>query len=350
MNISKIIYSYQKPYRVVRHIAYWCFWLGFYGLVNSNYHQSESYKWFLFEIYTMIVKIPFAYFIAYFLFPKFLPEKKYLLLIFSILLLALIGLVILMLLYQLFPFEMPNGVGALFSAKTLYMYTDLLYIASPVVLIKITQRYIKEQKNAADLKHGKLEAELKVLKNQLQPHFLFNNLNNIYSMVLTGNPLAAQALLKLSDLLSYMLYECNIAHVPLSQEIALIKNYLELEKMRYANRLEVSFDTGGGSIENTVVAPLLFLPFVENAFKHGIAQEDGDPSWIRISLEATVHELVFIIENLASHNRMEKSQDLLKSGIGLTNIKRRLDLLYPSLHTLQIMQNDTYFVKLKINL
>ncbi len=349
MTLHKFLYSYQWPFRWLRHLAYWCFWLGFYGIVNSQYHGTEFYKWFLFELYTMIVKIPFAYVLAYYVFPRYIPQRKYVQLILVVLSLALAGLVVLMYLYQLFPYAMPNGVGGFSTPKTLYMYTDLLYIASPVVLIKIIQQYIQQQKKTADLRQEKMESELKVLKNQLQPHFLFNNLNNIYSMVTTGDKRAADSLLRLSDLLSYMLYECNTDLVPVYQEVALLRNYLELEKLRYGNRLEVSFQEHLTS-ETIMIAPLLFLPFVENAFKHGVAKHPGSGFWIRIILENDDHELVFMIENNCTGSEIQEKPGALKSGIGLHNIHRRMDLLYPEKHEIILMKEDTFLVKLRIKI
>ncbi len=347
--MDKLLYSYKWPYRILRHLAYWCFWLGFYGIVNSQYHGTEFYKWLLFELYTMLVKVPFAYGLAYVIFPTFIPRKKYLGLIIVVLLLALVGLVALMFLYQLFPFPMPNGVGGFSTPKTLYMYTDLLYIASPVVLIKMTQEYIAQQKRSSELRQAKAEAEMKLLKNQLQPHFLFNNLNNIYSMVVTGHEYAAGSVLKLSELLSYMLYGSNNDKVLISQEVNLLNNYLELEKLRYGDRLSLSFENNLEN-ESIMIAPLIFLPFVENAFKHGVSKDPVPGSWIRLVLETKKECVNFFIENKLTATEGTDQGTELTSGIGLTNIRRRLELIYPNQHELTISKKETFFVQLSIKL
>ncbi|MBX2896065.1 MAG: histidine kinase [Cyclobacteriaceae bacterium] len=346
MNLHDLAYSYQPPYRLIRHIGYWLFWLGFYGLVNASYHQSTILKWSLFELLTMVVKLPYAYFLAYYLFPKLIPQKRYIALVFWVITLAFLGMVALMFLYQLFPYEMPGTATDFLSFKTVYMMTDLIYIASPVVLIKMTQNYIKQEKNAARLYQEKIEAELKILKNQLQPHFLFNNLNNIYSMVLSKDDRADGALLKLSDILSYMLYDCNVERIALQKEIDLIKNYISLEKLKYEDRLEVSFEVMG-EVSNKLIAPLLLLPFVENAFKHGVAKSEKK-SWVRIFISLDNNYLQYLVENSLTNNTEQELTTV--GGIGLSNVRKRLNILYPQSHTLVFQQIDSFLIKMTIEL
>lgn len=346
MDFSKLIYSSQTPYRVLRHVAYWCFWLGFYGVVNTAYHQSTFYKWFLFELLTMVVKVPYSYYLAYYLFPRLIPQRKYVALVFWILVWAFLGMIGLMFLYQLFPYEMPGGATDFLSIKTVYMMTDLIYVASPVVLIKMTQNYLKQERNAAQLNQEKTDAELKILRNQLQPHFLFNNLNNIYSMVISGDKLAGSSLLKLSDILSYMLYECNVEKIDLNKEIQLIRNYIELEKLRYEDRLEISFEAQG-DISGQLISPLLLMPFLENAFKHGVAKSERK-SWVRIHLFVEGKTLHYLVENSIQETHEESIK--VTSGIGLSNVRKRLEILYPHRHQLTIQPSDTYLVKLTIEL
>ena len=346
MDFSKLIYSYQTLYRVIRHVGYWCFWLGFYGVVNTAYHHSTFYKWFLFELLTMLVKVPYTYFLAYYLFPRLIPKKKYIALIFWIIVLAFLGMVGLMFLYQIFPYEMPGGATEFLSSKTVYMVTDLIYVASPVILIKMTQNYIRQERNAAQLNQEKTDAELKILRNQLQPHFLFNNLNNIYSMVISDDKMAGSSLLRLSDILSYMLYECNVEKIDLEKEIHLIRNYIELEKLRYENRLEISFEAHG-DISGQLISPLLLMPFLENAFKHGVAKSERS-AWVRVHLFVEGKTLQYLVENSLPENNVDAIN--VTSGIGLINVRKRLEILYPDCHRLNIQQIDTYLVKLTIEL
>lgn len=333
--------------RIMRHVLYWSFWLTFYGIVNGSYYGTHYFEWFLFELWTMTVKIPYTYFVAYYLFPKLIPGRQYVKLGALVLLFAFVGMVMLMFLYELFPYEMPGGATDFWSMKTVYMFVDLIYVASPVVVIKMTQRYIAQEKAASILREEKAEAELQMLKNQLQPHFLFNTLNNIYGMVISGEKEASAALLKLSDILSYMLYECNAPHVDMEKEVQLLRNYIELEKIRYGNRLDVSFDVQG-VIKGRMMPPLLLIPFVENAFKHGAAK-DEKTSWVRVHLHVNDSRLSFLTENslpLTRHN----SHDSIRSGIGLKNVRKRLDILYANRYNLTMTESDSFLTKLDIEL
>lgn len=338
-------YKGWPPKRIIRHLIYWGFWLTFYGIVNGSYYGEHYTQWFLFELLTMTVKIPYTYFVAYYLFPRLIPKGQYLVLGFLVLAFAFLGMLTLMAVYQLFPYDMP-GTNEFWSTKTVYMLADLIYVASPVVVIKMTQRYLAQEKAASILKEEKTQAELQMLKNQLQPHFLFNTLNNIYGMVISGEKEAAGALLKLSDILSYMLYECNVHLLDLEKEVHLLRNYIELEKIRYGNRLDVAFDVQG-DVKGKMMMPLLLIPFVENAFKHGISKSEKD-SWLRIHLEVEGNDLLFLIENSLPGGRVADAA--FGSGIGLQNVKKRLEIGYPERHSLVSTQLDSFLTRLKISL
>lgn len=348
-----MMFSLNKEYngwpaeRVIRHVLYWGFWLTFYGVVNGAYHGEAYYQWFLFELVTMTIKIPYTYLVAYWLFPKLIPKGRYAALALLVLAFAFIGMVMLMGIYQLFPYEMSGGATEVFSTKTVYMFVDLIYVASPVIAIKMTQRYLAQEKAALQLREEKTDAELQMLKNQLQPHFLFNTLNNIYGMVIAGEKHAAGALVKLSDILSYMLYECSAHTVDLQKEVDLLRNYIELEKIRYGNRLDLSFDVQG-HLNGKMIAPLLLIPFVENAFKHGVSKSEKE-SWIRVHLQLQDDDMLFLIENSVSDD--QQTNDLpVRSGIGLQNVKKRLAIHYPETHSLTVTHADSFLIKLKISL
>ena len=190
----------------------------------------------------------------------------------------------------------------------------------------------------------KTEAELKFLKAQLNPHFLFNALNNIYALVLTKSENAAGALMSLSQLLRYIIYEASEEKVLLSKEITYLKYYIELESLRLANKYNLKLDI---SIEenNYKIMPMLFIPFVENSFKHCNLNQDGR-IYIRINLKD--NELEFICENTFSEKG--KNVDSI-TGVGLLNSKKRLEMIYPQRHILKInKQNDTFCLSLKISL
>lgn len=344
-------FSFDKQYkglsveRILRHLLYWSFWLAFYTLVNGSYDEVY-YTWFVLELFMLTVKIPFTYIIVYYLLPKLIPKKKYIILIIIIILLAFFGVSIIIEINKFLGHTHKGQPLTLFSGTAIYRTFDLVYVASLVVIIKMIQQNSWQQKVNAELKEEKIGAELQILKNQLQPHFLFNTLNNIYSMALSKDDEAPESILRLSNIISYMLYDCSVERVDLEKELELIKNYIELEKLRYGNRLDLSFDIQG-NVKGKMIAPLLLLPFVENAFKHG-ASMDENKSWIRINLSSTNNNLEFFIENSIPNSGV--NNEITKSGIGLSNIKKRLKLQYTGKYNLNITQSESYLVKLKLEL
>ncbi|HZY39954.1 MAG TPA: sensor histidine kinase [Mucilaginibacter sp.] len=225
----------------------------------------------------------------------------------------------------------------------------LLFIFIIIFGLSIAYFFLKEWTRAEGfrirLEAVQLDTEIKFLKSQVNPHFLFNTLNNLFSMAQgKGNDDLADGISKLSGMMRYMIYDSNAESVPLSKEIAYLEDCITLNKLRYADdEARVTFDypeqTAG-----VFIAPMLFIPFVENAFKYGVMI--GQSSEINISISIVNKQLAFSCQNkIYSVKKMEDE----KGGIGLQNVKRRLALLYPGKHQLQISENDAkYFVKLVI--
>ena len=232
--------------------------------------------------------------------------------------------------------------------KIFYFVLDLVYIVSLPTAFKLLQLQFQQEKMTLSIAEQKLDAELKLLKNQLHPHFLFNTLNNLYGMVLTQHPDAADVVIRLSNMMSYMLYECEGPITSLEKELDNLNNYIELEKIRYGRRLEISFETAG-DVSDHHIAPLLLIPFVENAFKHGVEKTER-PSWIRLNLWIEGAYLHFLIENSIPEEKELDQLPKTQSGIGLVNVRKRLQLLYPEKHHLEIKQGDSFLVQLKIEL
>jgi len=212
-------------------------------------------------------------------------------------------------------------------------------IAAAIKLMKYW--YVKEQRNL-QLQKENISSQLQLLKAQVHPHFLFNTLNNIYSAAQVSSPPAAKMIAGLSELLRYMLYECNQPLVPLGRELQMLEEYILLEQSRYGNALEVHMQlppTGMG----LVIAPLLLLPFVENCFKHGTSTMLEQP-WISLSVSVENDWLKMKLLN----GKMEENSSS-STGIGLANVKKRLELLYPQKHELVINnEEEVYIVNLKL--
>jgi len=219
--------------------------------------------------------------------------------------------------------------------------TWYLLVLSVSLGVKLLMQLRQTEQRAREIENAQLRTELSFLHAQINPHFLFNSLNTIYSLALKKSDSAPTAVLKLSHLLRYVIDDANKEHVSLEQEVNYLNNYIELQKLRSTSSLIVSFKVAG-NISSTQIAPLLLLPFVENAFKYGISNQEQSP--IDILLEKTESELTF-----SAQNRKFEQGEKDSTGIGINNVKRRLELLYPHKHLLQIQdKDDTYFIKLTI--
>jgi LytS/YehU family sensor histidine kinase len=210
-------------------------------------------------------------------------------------------------------------------------------IAAAIKLMKYW--YVKEQRNL-QLQKENVESQLQVLKAQVHPHFLFNTLNNIYSYTQNTSPLASRLVIGLSDMLRYMLYECNQPLVPLSKEIKMLKDYCSLEQVRYDKHLDLQVNIAGDKGE-LLIAPLLLLPFVENCFKHGASHLLED-AWISLVINIEGQQMKMKLIN--SKPVEEKIPTEIKAGLGIANVQTRLKLLYEGRHELQITNETNLFI------
>ncbi len=211
------------------------------------------------------------------------------------------------------------------------------------ICISVTQQWLKVEQTKKEIETEKLNTELSFLKSQINPHFFFNTLNNIYSLAVVGSDKTAPAIMKLSAIMRYILTDTQNDTVPLENEVNFINNFIDLQRVRLTDKVTVSFVTEG-NISNHQVAPLLFIPFVENAFKYGVSTKER--SLISITITATTN----IVQLKTSNTIVRADNGILDTtGIGINNVKRRLDLLYADKYTLHITNNETtFFVTLDI--
>lgn len=225
------------------------------------------------------------------------------------------------------------------------IFTYICTLATAAALIS-AKNYQKNEEERIELERTRVEAELKNLKSQLNPHFLFNTLNNIYALIAISQDKSQEAVMELSKMLRYVLYEADTDKVPISKEIDFINNYVQLMKLRLSSKVEVNVETDIESNPNLEVAPLLFISLIENAFKHGVSSNKN--SFIHFSIK-TDNENSIICELRNSHFPKTEEQDKSGSGIGIENLKRRLALIYPNAHTYTYgVDGDTYFSNLTI--
>ncbi|MEO7047275.1 MAG: sensor histidine kinase [Ferruginibacter sp.] len=338
--------------RILQHIAFWCFYIVLY---TGNYATNGMY---VEQLSKTLIYLPttllFTYLQLYYLIPVFLLKKKVAAyIIFTAILTKIIfGLIFILevkILYRskftLPGHDIPWDVLWKFEPEELKTVFALFLICGIAVAIKLLKKLYYESDRSQKIEKEKLSMELEMLKAQVHPHFLFNTLNNLYSLTLTHSDKAPIVVTHLSELLRYMLYECDEKEVPLEKEIETLKKYVELEKLRYGSRIDVSF-VSSGNIKDNMIAPLLLIPFVENSFKYGTSEQLGQ-CWVNLNFYADGNDFTFNLTNSISN---EKTRSL-SGGIGLQNIKKRLELIYPGKYTLTANEDAGMFiVKLQIQL
>ena len=362
-----LIFSEKRGDRIKRHLLFWSFWWFYFGLMhavqpfgrpeisyfrNLPFTMSES-------ILLMLPQMALTYPMLYFVLPGFIFHDKYLkAFLWTLVFIMLTGVVSFLFGEYLNPkilaFILPEQYlkytqrppALNFAMGVLVAIKGAPLCAAMAVGFKLLKHwYVKEKRNMQLLKEN-AEAQLQLLTAQVHPHFLFNTLNNIYSQVQDESPKGSKMIMGLSDLLRYILSEGNKVAVPLSKELVMLHEYINLEKVRYGNKLELHISMPEET-HNTQIAPLLLLPFVENCFKHGTSKFLIHP-WINLKIELKGNTLMMKLMNGKEIHEMEAQT---KSGTGILNVKKRLELLYDGKYELQITDEPEIFVvNLKIEL
>lgn len=322
--------------KIIQHLIFWVLLFLIYSLGFGG-----EQRFFNNYLINTLTKFPFyviaAYTFNYWQVPKFLVKKR--LIAFGLYLIVTSYAIVIafkFVQYQQFGTEMHLESIPSYLSKTLMFYMPALMMYT----YQVQQSQQKAKDNALLLQQDKLDTELKYLKAQLNPHFLFNTLNNLYSYVVNQSPKAADMVLQLSEILDYVLYKSQADSVSLSEEIKSIENYIALEKIRYGDRLTVTVEKPDYLIDQSI-APLVLLSIVENAFKHG-ASGSVDKPQIKISIKQETAILNFNVWN--TKRTIEGSMnDTYKDGIGLSNIRRQLNLIYPENHQLRIEEDTEQF-------
>lgn len=242
--------------------------------------------------------------------------------------------------YYTYPIYWPqNTTSLLWFPKVLIEGVSIYLITGLYAMFYFMRAWYEQQRKTQSLQKDKVEAQLELLKSQVQPHFIFNTLNNIYSFSVQNNTRTSEMIYRLSALLSYMLYDSKQQMIPLRKELEYVNNYIELEKIRYGDRLDISMNVFDQA-DNFHITPLLLLPLIENSFKHGICNIGNN--WIRIDISIKDEWLTVKIEN-SYENKNGKTVSNNK-GIGLSNVKQRLEILYHGRHEFKYMPDGHSFL------
>lgn len=332
-------FIFSPKYRIARHAIYWFCYL----LVWTLYWTSINSSFFL-DAFQMFMWLPvfmaFNYPLMYVIVPRLLLKFKILKFFAFILCWGIFGWY-LSAFYRAYVF-MPvmEMAGHPLANKDMFDPISFLCItttAGCMNITSLTKRWLLKQRELAEVMQERMTAQLQVLKAQLHPHFLFNTLNNIYAFALENSPKTPELILKLSSLLSYMLYDCKENEVLLEKELEVMNNYIDLEKERYGDNLDISVNIEG-DIRDKYITPLLILPFLENAFKHGTSEQLDHP-WMSVDITGKGNTLKF-----KACNSKNEFIPFSENGVGINNVKKRLELLYNGKHDLKISDEGEFFV------
>ena len=334
-------FIFSPRYRVWRDLLYWSFhvliWAAFWVMMGVPLSYGRN-------LLNMIMWVPafiiFGYPLVYGAIPHLLLKGKVWQFFLLVLLWGVAGIYIDVAYrgYILIPAQEAMGLDNILPRGPLaFCYLCMTTSAASPMIIKFFKLWTIKQREWMSAQQEKMTAELQLLKAQVHPHFLFNTLNNIYSFSLLNSTKTPDLILKLSSLLSYMLYDCKAEEVRLEKEIEIMENYVDLESERYGDKIEISWNVEG-DVKNEFISPLLMLPFLENAFKHGIS-EQIEKCWLSVDISVKKNTLLFKVAN--SKNEFVHNST---NGIGINNVKKRLNLIYPNRHELRINDEGNFFV------
>ncbi len=333
----------KKRNVVLIHLLYWFYVINqslfpvYVGKLDPSYMAGGLYwKDISFSLFLNFL----SFYVVYFTFPRITALRKKIWIIFALVLLTgLITIVRLPIDWSFWKYfgQLPEK-DLVFEWFWVWNHLRMVVITGIYsILIRYMINAFEAQKIRDELINQRQASELALLKLQVNPHFLFNTLNNIYSLVYQRSDEAPEAVMKFSSIMRYVLYETNAEKVLLDREIEYLKSYIELQKLRIRQADFVSLEIEGETGEITV-APMMLIPFVENAFKHG--SKNHQPGII-IRLVAEKQMIRFSVANYIKKNQLQHEKE--DSGLGLANIRRRLELIYPGKHNLKIIQNDDQF-------
>lgn len=340
--LFRIMQFFRKP--AVLHVLFWS--LVFILMLAAGPGNDTS----ALEIVRKLINLSFYILVVYinlnYLIPKYLSQKNFM--TYCLLLLAMVAVftpIKVLLLYITYDEVDPREFLIM---NQQYIFLLLFLIAGGSTVIKIISDWQKHQRDRKDLETQRMQSEIKFLKSQINPHFLFNTLNSLYALTLKKSDKAPEIVIKLSEMMRYMLYECNERRVPLYKEVNYIRNYLDLEELRQSGPSDIQFKVEG-RVNDQMIAPLIFIPFLENSFKHGLNHQ-LDAGYVHVVLKVLGNKLLLRILN-SKPGKTPVPSEKPSGGIGLVNVERRLNLLYPNQYKLDIRDSEReHIVELSLDL
>ncbi len=331
--------------RGVYHSIFWLVLLVLLMLIEG----VERGFWFTFsnEIINVFFFAAIVYFNLNYLIPSYLSKNRFLTYAGLLVLAALIITPLKMIVFY-FKFSGYPALQSQLVANQFGYFLTTFLIAGFSTLFKIITDWVRTMQEKQELETRTMQTELRFLKSQINPHFLFNTLNSLYALTLKKSDKAPEIVIKLSEMMRYMLYECNEKRVLLSNEIHYIRNYLDLEQLRQGHHVDIKLEVEG-NVSDQKIAPLMFIPFIENSFKHGLSNQIQH-GFVHMRMKVDHYKVDFYIEN-SKPDALPHQDHRRSGGIGLVNVRRRLDIMYPDNYELTIHDNPkSYAVNLKLDL
>jgi two-component system, LytTR family, sensor kinase len=340
MNVPSYIYKYK-----LHHLPFWILFFAIWHFFR--YQDYPRYPWLVTTI-KVVDLATLVYITNYLLIPKLLYKKRWILFAVSFLLMIVASSVFKMYILG----QVMNLPGMFDLADPTKLKVRIYDNVIPHILLVSTGSAFKllldnsrAQRRLAEMARQKSEAELNFLKSQINPHFLFNSLNSIYFLIDRENTEARRTLLQFSDLLRYQLYDCSSPTIEIEKEITFLKDYIRLQELRKDKNYEVDVKVGR-DVKDFQITPLLLIAFVENAFKH-ISHHNNGKNFVHVDMNRSNGTFQFMVEN-SKEDQMKNTEPA--GGIGLANVKRRLELQYPDRHQLKISdRKDLFKVELVLN-
>lgn len=335
--------------RISLHLLFWTVYVPLNAVLNCILQRAsieDNFREALIgEAFSLPVKLALTYFVFYYVIPLYLDRSKIWKLVGLLLLAFFVATVLyrLEIAYVYYPIFRPGETYNFVNPKGLVLTEfDLFITLAAAVTIKMIRVHYKSLEFEQELMREKLQSELSFLRAQTNPHFLFNTLNNLYVLARKKSDKTPDAIMMLSKIMRFVLYECRAPRIAVTDEAKVIQDYIELEKLRYNKRLTVDYQETI-DVPHTPIAPLLLLPFVENSFKHGAGSTTGDVQ-ITIKIALQDRQLSYTVQNTFDPDA-DTSGNLNgnSGGIGLRNVQRQLDLLYPEQHQLKTSRANGLF-------
>ena len=321
------------------HVLFWIVTIFFHIYTRTSLIVKAGFSQFLLEIAIRNILLALVIYVTLeVLWPSLMQRKKYVAFV--------IGLLVVLLFYvlgknahdtYLYGYVIGDSSRTALFYNTFYNFSIVLFYLTFSVALHLSKEWFFQRQLLQKIEMERLNTELEYLKAQFNPHFLFNSLNTVFFQIDKQNTEARDTLSKFSDMLRYQLYECNGKEVPVEKEIMYLNNYVDMQRARSNDNYKIEF-TATSNLNGLTIAPLLLIPFVENAFKHVSHYSEG-VNEINIAIDRTVNSLTFNATN--TKEKLERKSERI--GIGLRNVQRRLALLYPNRHVLKINETDDLF-------